>query len=77
MGWSGVEWSDGVPTSLMMDPFDRAGYTSKMLRDQHQHINRQNRGIILGRKMFVFDLKNAGSGNISNGLFLPAGLCRE
>lgn len=27
----------GVPTSLMMDPFDRAGYTSKMLRDQHHH----------------------------------------
>ena len=27
---------DVVPTSLMMDPFDRAGYTSKMLRDQHQ-----------------------------------------
>ena len=34
----------GVPTSLMMDPFDRASYSSRMLRDQHQKISRKKPG---------------------------------
>ena len=65
---------DVVPTSLMMDPFDRAGYTSKMLRDQHQRTistEKTGWGISFGLKNVV-DLKNAEIENILNRLFLPA-----
>ena len=54
----------------MIDPFDRAGYTSKMLRDLHQQ-RKQGGESVFGLN-HVVDLNNAGIGNISNRLFLPA-----